>query len=410
MKNKLNEVKEYSQKIVLQSIISNGPVSRASLSKQTGLSKQTISEVVRKLESKKWVKISGQTKGNVGGTAITYELNSLSSGVVSIDLGGTKLRVAVVNLLGETICERIELTNKKGGMDVVEQIVELTKSVINKSKVKKSLIRFGSIGVPGVPDYYTGSIKKCPNIKFLDKINFKKLIEDKLKIKLFIDNDVNLAALGEHLYLWKNTNELVCDNLVFIAIGTGIGSGIIINGNLVRGYNGAAGELGYLPIGPGINKKKSLITGALEQITATNFIVTRYKELCGKNKTVREIFILAQKNDILSLKIIDEVAFNLAKVVATYSSILDPEKIVFGGSIGIQEILVNKITYHSKKIISKPPIIQISNLGVHATLIGAIQLALEENSKSFFSNNAISEFNIKPKILSFGKYLKVVNK
>lgn len=409
MKNKLDDVKEYSQKIVLQAIVSAGPISRASLSKQTGLSKQTISEVVRKLESKNWVKVSGQTKGKIGRTAITYELNSLSSGVVVIDLGGTKVHIAITDLFGQIICEKTEFTHKNGGLDLVKQIVRIVKSLISRSKIKKTLIQVVSIGVPGVPDELSGSIKKCPNIKGLDKINFKGLIEEKLNIKVLLDNDVNLAALGEHLHLWKNSNEIVSDNLVFIAIGTGIGSGVIVNGDLVRGFKGAAGELAYLPIGSEINNRETKTIGALERATATKFIKKRYNELTRKNKTVIEIFNLAEKRDPVSIKIIDEIAYNLAKVVSVFSSILDTEKIVFGGSIGVQKILVDKIKFFSKKIISNPPSISISQLGTSATLVGAIQLALEENTKSFFSNNSISQFNIKPKVLSFRKNLKVVN-
>lgn len=92
MANPVKVSRQVSRRIVMQMIAKDGPISRASLAKQTGLSKQTISEVVKQLEENDWVKVTGQTKGHIGRTAITYEVNPTSSGIIVVDLGGTKVR------------------------------------------------------------------------------------------------------------------------------------------------------------------------------------------------------------------------------------------------------------------------------------------------------------------------------
>ena len=118
--------RQFSQRSVMEAIVQGGPISRASIAKQTGLSKQTISEIVRVLEQDGWVQETGRTSGHVGRTAVTYELVVDAAYIVAVDLGGTKVRVAITDLAGQ-IAGRGDVapTDPRGGQAVVDQIVEL---------------------------------------------------------------------------------------------------------------------------------------------------------------------------------------------------------------------------------------------------------------------------------------------
>lgn len=383
MANPVKVSRQVSRRIVMQMIAKDGPISRASLAKQTGLSKQTISEVVKQLEENDWVKVTGQTKGHIGRTAITYEVNPTSSGIIVVDLGGTKVRAVVVNLIGNVTSDLTELTDPQGKQSVTDQIVRMCKAVVQLSSIDESRIKLAVIGVPGVPNLLDGSVKMAPNIDGLDSINVCELISEPLGIEVILENDVNLAVLGEQ---WLgDENEIGLDNMVFISLGTGIGAGIIINGRIVRGINGAAGELGFLPFGSDPTSANALRSGALENAVGTDAIVRRYKEKVGESQSVKEIFSRARLGDSDASDVVSEIAFELARTIAAISSLINPGKIMMGGSIGSQDILIEAINNHISKFMNDAPAIAVSTLDGDAPLIGGIAMGLEQHHATLFT-------------------------
>ena len=126
LSNALRISRRFSQRSVMEAIVQGGPISRASIAKQTGLSKQTISEIVRVLEQEGWVQETGRTSGHVGRTAVTYELVFDAAYIVAVDLGGTKVRVALTDLACHIFAEDMAPTDPRGGQFIVDQIVALT--------------------------------------------------------------------------------------------------------------------------------------------------------------------------------------------------------------------------------------------------------------------------------------------
>ncbi|MGC3939587.1 ROK family protein [Roseobacter sp. EG26] len=357
---------------IVQAITSYGPISRASVAKMTGLSKQTVSEVVSRLESDGWVQTVGRTEGNIGRRAVVYEIVPDAAFVASVDLGGTKVRVALCNLSGTVVVETSEPTDVKGGEAVVDQIARLIINVADTKKLPTEKIRIAVIGVPGVLEAKTGHIRMAPNIADIDTLNFPDLLEKRLGVEVVVENDVNLAALGEH-WMTQRTDR---DDLAFVSVGTGIGAGLVVGGELVRGATGAAGEIGFLPFGADPQEDESLSIGALERVTATSAITTFYQQQTGRSLTVPEIFEAASEGDTIAKEALGHAARHIARAVVAICSIVDPSCVVLGGSIGARSELMELIEPEIMKCFPRPITLEPSALGSHAALAGATAVGL----------------------------------
>ncbi|MFA3919526.1 ROK family transcriptional regulator [Ruegeria hyattellae] len=366
---------------IVQAIITYGPVSRASVAKMTGFSKQTVSEVVSTLETDGWVQTVGRTEGNIGRRAVVYEIVPDAAYVAGVDLGGTKVRVALCNLSGAVVSEITEPTNPAGGTDVVGQISKLVVEAAARNDLPTEKIRVAVIGVPGVLEPDTGHIRMSPNIADVDKLNFPALLEEQLGIEVIVENDVNLAALGEH---WM-TQRAGYDDLAFVSVGTGIGAGLVIGGELVRGATGGAGEIGFLPFGADPNEPESLAVGALERATATSAIIDLYRRETGRSVTVPEIFDASSVGDTVASEVLRCVANQIARAIVAICSVVDPSCVVLGGSIGARHELLDLVRQEIAKCFPRPIQVEPSALGVHAALAGATSVALSRLHVAVFA-------------------------
>jgi predicted NBD/HSP70 family sugar kinase len=367
---------------IVQAITTYGPISRASVAKMTGFSKQTVSEIVSSLEQDGWVQTVGRTEGNVGRRAIVYEIVPEAALVASVDLGGTKVRVALCNLSGTVISQITEPTNQTGGKAVVDQIGRIVLEAATKHGISPEKIRIAVVGVPGVLDSKTGNINLAPNIAGIDGINFPSLLQERLGIEVLVENDVNLAALGEH---WM-THQGDKDDLVFLSIGTGIGAGIVIGGQLVRGATGGAGEIGFLPFGADPLEQESRKVGALERMTATSAIIDHYSKLSGKKKTVPEIFEATLAGDAAATQVLERAASYIARAIGAIAAVVDPACVVIGGSIGAREELIKMIEPEISRCFPRPIHVEASVLGNHAALSGGASIALSRLHTVLFSS------------------------
>ncbi|MGH1482222.1 MAG: ROK family transcriptional regulator [Geminicoccales bacterium] len=364
----------------MTAIIHHGPISRAAIAKRTGLSKQTISEIVRVLEVDGFVKVTGRTVGHVGRTAVTYEIVPSAAYIIAIDLGGTKVRVAIADLSCRILAEDSAPTDARGGKELIEQIVALSQAVARKRRISKKHIRLAVLGVPGVPDNDVGGVQMAPNVAGFDRLDVKSFLSDRLGIETVVENDVNLAVFGEQ---WQGHGRGV-DNLAFFALGTGIGAGLMLGGELLRGTSGAAGEIGYLPFGADPFDPNSRHAGAFEREVATYGIMKRYAALAGFDRSVPEIFDLAAGGDEAAGQVLDETARLLCRAVLTVQAVIDPELVVLGGSIGGREELVARVRDLLPLCSTAPVRIETSRLGPRAALVGAAALGLSRLYNGLF--------------------------
>ncbi|MBC6408507.1 MAG: ROK family transcriptional regulator [Rhodobacteraceae bacterium] len=370
-----------SQSAIVQAIASFGPISRASVAKLTGLSKQTVSEIVGNLENEGWIRTVGQTEGHIGRRAVVYEICPEAATVASVDLGGTKVRVVLCDLLGRVLSERVDPTERTGGLNIVEQLARMVRTA-NECQTKPcGSLRIAVIGVPGVPDIKTGAVSMAPNIAGFDEIDLPGELSDRLGIEVLVENDVNLAALGEH-WMGNYRDE---DDLVYVSVGTGIGAGIVMDGRLLRGVSGAAGEVGFLPFGADPFEPESLKVGALERASATESITRLYTAAAGETTDVPSIFDAANAGKPEAVETLNAVAREIARACVSIAAIVDPSLIVVGGSIGARQELLSRVRDFAAKCHPRKLNIDGSQLGAHAALAGGASIALSHLHISLFA-------------------------
>ena len=356
-----------------EALLRQAPISRADLARVTGLSKQTMSQVIAELLAEGWVKLAGTSKGGVGRSAITYEIEAGAAYSLGVDLGGTKLTAAFANFLGQVVAEHTEPTDRRGGINVLKQIRALAVRLAASAGIDLGRLESVAVGTPGVIDPESGCISLVPNIKGLSDLNARQILMGLFAQEVVIENDVNLGILGE---VWQGCAQ-GCTDAAFLALGTGVGLGLIVNGKLVRGATGAAGEIAYLPLGPDTSSAQALDVGSFELEVGSAGILRRYEDRSGaRAATVRDIFTRLALDDLHAAAVLDDTAQIVARAIATLQATLDPERFVLGGSIGIQPELVHRVQVEVGRLFARPIQVLASDLGGRASLIGAVSSAV----------------------------------
>ncbi|QIG46964.1 ROK family transcriptional regulator [Nordella sp. HKS 07] len=377
----------FSLRTVVEMIVTAGPITRAEISRRTGLSKQAVSEVALQLENAGWIGKVGRTHGNIGRTGITYQIVSSAAYVVGIDLGGSKCRLALADLSSHVVAEATTATHPGGGLQALRHIADEVDRLIAEAGIDRARIQRAVIGCPGIIDPRSGRLNHSPSIPDLTGTDIAGSLSTLLGVPTSAENDVNLAVLGEH---WQGRGR-GADNLAFAALGTGIGLGLMINGRLVRGKRGAAGEICFLPIENDPFEENILGEGAFERAIGSRGILARYRRLATERRddpavqSVHDIFEAMRRGDPFAESTIDETAKLLAFGLLSLTAIIDPDMIVLGGNIGIQPELVERAGAYVKAGSEQPPLIKASALGNRATLVGALATGLAQLQESLFA-------------------------
>ena len=294
--------------------------------------------------------------------------------VAGVDLGGTKVRAALADLTGHIVAEDVQATDPRGGVAVAAQIDTLLRRLATRSGVDWSHVRASAIGLPGAPHPATGTIDLSPNVSELGALDVKAELTRRLGHPVVLDNDVNLAAAGERWLGSGRTHR----HFVFVAVGTGIGMGIVLDGELVRGARGAAGEISYLPLGTDPFDPANQVRGALEEAVAGSALAARYRSATGEQTSVPVVFDRAAAGDEAARAAIDEEARLIALAVVAITAVLDPEAVILGGGIGARAELVEPVRRWVAALSVDGPLIKTSRLGDRAGLLGAVAVARQE--------------------------------
>lgn len=299
--------------------------------------------------------------------------------VIGVDLGGTKIAVALADCHAAVVAEVVEPTDTRGAAYVAEQIVRLAKQLCNDVELDLSAIRGGVIGVPGAVSPKTGRVSLAVNVAGLDDFDLARHLAEALHVYFSIENDANLALIGEMASGTARNHR----SAALITVGTGVGMGFAVDGQLVRGANGSAGEVAYLPIGRDLTSQDALRIGAFELEVGSRGIVSRYRA-CGHNdaSTVREIFDLAEDGSRDAQAVIRETARWIALGILAIQSILDLEVFLLGGSIGARAPLVLAVQHEIRMFHANPPPVLAAELGTRAGLTGAIYEAMKRSRRA----------------------------
>jgi predicted NBD/HSP70 family sugar kinase len=370
-------LRELGEQAVLETIFRKGPITRPEIATATNLSKPTVSAAVSRLEQGGLVRADGRRAGQRGRSPVAYVVSSRAGFVVGADIGGSNVRVAAADLFGESICDLKRPTAKTGSRAVGIQILEMVSEVIDQAGAVHGRPLALGISSPGIVDQTSGRVTSLAyNVAPEGGFDPLEVIRDRFDLPVLVENNVNLAAVGEK---WFGLARGV-STVVFIAIGAGIGMGIIIDDELVRGAHGAAGEIGYLPlVGDPFNPRHRLHGGLEDEIGAAG-IVAAFNQRRGPDDpelaSVHEVFELAADGNTAARSEVDHVASRLGTAIATVCAILDPELVVLGGGIGASPLLLRPVRGSAAALVPITARIETSLLGERAALQGAIAVAL----------------------------------
>lgn len=309
--------------------------------------------------------------------------------IIGIDLGGTKISGALANFNGDIVAKYTLPTKVEGGEEaVLKRIISVGERVLEESKVNKDGVLAIGIGCAGILNIKEGKIVTAPNLPFRN-FNVVKSLKDKFNIPVYLDNDANVAAIGEYIFgAGKGTN-----NTIFITVSTGIGGGAVLNGKIYRGNTCNALEIGHMTLekeGPRCNCGNY---GCAEVLASGTAIGRAANEAIKKGEktsladyekvTSFEVFKEAEKGDELAQKILNKALNYLGICVANVITSFDPEVVIIGGGVSKGgEIVFDKINEVVKarcfESMWKSTSIVPAALGTDAGVIGAIALAIME--------------------------------
>jgi predicted NBD/HSP70 family sugar kinase len=370
-----------NEQSLLEYLRAHGPTSRAQLARATGLSKPTVSQALASLEQAQLVKAVGQSTSSKGGrVAILYEPNPEAGYVIGIDVGRAWVRAAVADLAGHILARADEQNDAQNASGLVTFISRLAHDLVTHAGLSWSQVIHAVIGTPGVLDAQSQRVLFSANLPEWGKQGLLAELQAALHINLSVENDANLAAIGERTFGWGTD----ASTFVSITVGTGVGMGSVINGTLYRGAHGAAGEIGFLPFGlnPTTGNEATLSENYLgmfeEAASAEGIIRLAQQQGLPSPLSVKQIFDAAEQGDTQALAIIEQEGYRLALAVASIAAVLDPELIVIGGGIGQRiELLRTPLERKLQQLTPLYPPIVATKLGADSVLLGAIATALE---------------------------------
>ncbi len=380
-------MREINRSAILEIIRREGPISRTGISDRLDISLSTVVRITDELIQEGFVHQPGPTEWSGGRRRPLLSFNSDGHVVVGVDMGGEHIYGAVSNLGGKVLDE---ITMDRKGFTAEENYQGLTRiidTLLKSPNLGNRNVRGIGVGSPGVTLHQKGIVRWAPSLGWID-FPLKQRLRESYSLPITVDNDVNLAALGE---LWFGAGQ-TATNMILVAVSYGIGAGIIIDRALYRGSSEASGEIGSMLPDRSFLGKNYQEFGALESIASSTGILAKAKEYLGETSNLNQngpyfaddVFDAAMQGKEWAWKIILEVIDYLAITIANLSVSFDPDLIVLGGGLARSApIMIEPILKRINSAIPNPPKLVASNLGLQATVMGAISHVLHNTSNYY---------------------------
>ncbi|AXJ13623.1 ROK family glucokinase [Streptococcus pluranimalium] len=317
----------------------------------------------------------------------------MSKKLLGIDLGGTTIKFGILTEAGE-VQEKwaIETNILEGGKHIVPDIVASIKHRLDMYGLTSDDFIGIGMGSPGAVNRDDKTVTGAFNLNWKETQEVGSVIEKETGIPFAIDNDANVAALGER-WVGAGANN---PDVVFVTLGTGVGGGVIADGNLIHGIAGAGGEIGHMVVEPDTGFECTCGTvGCLETVASATGIVRVARRLAesyegdssikaaidnGEDVSSKDIFEAAQGGDNFANSVVDKVCFYLGLATANISNLLNPDSVVIGGGVSAAgEFLRSRVEANFKKYtfpqVRQSTQIKLAELGNDAGIIGAASLA-----------------------------------
>jgi predicted NBD/HSP70 family sugar kinase len=374
-------LRDLNERTVLDLIRASAPISRAEISRRAGISKPTVSLALRSLVDGGLVRETSQAPGRPTYGAVYFEPVPEAALVLGFDLGARFLRGALSDLRGDVRARQdVEVAGLDAGA-VVDAASGLYTSLLKSSRLPAELVDGAVVGVPGVVSSGGGPIALPGDIPGLGDRDLGSDLEERLGLPVTLENDVNLAALGEQ---WRGVAQGV-DDFVFLSIGTGLGAGVVLDGRLHRGRHGAAGELDYSRAG-----RPDETDPSAEAISAFAAQLVRGGDSALEPPyDTRSIFAAARAGDAVAGAVVEETARRIALHIVPVAATADVSLVVLGGGIGANgDLLLEPVRRLLAEWLPFPPRVEVSTLGDGAVLIGALATGLRSANESVFTRRA----------------------
>ncbi len=388
-----SDMREINRSAILEIIRRESPISRSAIADRLDVSLPTVMRIVDELIEEGYVRPEGSSEWSGGRRRPLLEFNAESFVVIGVDLGGTKLYGAISDF-GGNIVDEIDMgrpgTSSEGNY---ERLIELIDTLLASPKLGSRRMRGIGVGVPGITFHKEGVVQWAYSLNWRE-FPLKARLSEHYALPITVDNDVNLAAMGE---LWFGAGQNI-QNMILIVSGAGIGAGIIIDGALYRGASEASGEIGNFIPGREFLEKDFQDFGALEKVASGTGIVERARASLRSRRspaeleslTADDVFIAARQGQKWAMTIIDETVDYFAIAVANLAATFDPQLIVLGGSISpFADLLIEPILRRIEGSIPTLPKLVVSKLGLRAGVMGAITNVLH-NTSNFYVVHKLS--------------------
>jgi len=362
-----------NERLLLDAVRAGGPMSRAQLVRVTGLSKPTVSLALSSLEDAGLVCVVGRSSGHVGAPAPLYAINSCAGWVVGVDLGRQWLRAAVADLTGQFRATCEEPNRSRSPASLVAHIGAIARRVAADAEVPWAEVVRVVVGGPGVVDHDRHQVLLAPSLPGWERRGLVDALRAQFDTPVEVDNDVNLAALGEQ---WAGLGPGV-SHFIYLWVGTAIGLGIVVGGELLRGAHGLAGEIGYMTLSGRSTRGNGKRTRMLRQDVSAAATVRRARGLGLRGRvTAQKVFEAARDGDEIAQAVVAGEAERIALVIAAVAPVLDPELVLLGGGLAGNAELLQPVRKKLGQLSPFEPRVEISELGNRAVLHGAIATAL----------------------------------
>ncbi|MFD5417732.1 ROK family protein [Streptomyces sp. NPDC127069] len=367
---------------VVRAVRLAGSLTQAEIARTTGLSAATVSNIVRELKEGGTVEVTDTSAG--GRRARSVSLSGDAGIVIGVDFGHTHLRVAVGNLAHQVLAEESEpLDVDASWVDGFDRAEALVGRLVQQVGVARDKVIGVGLGVPGPIDVESGTLGSTAILPGWAGINPRQELSQRLGVPVYVDNDANLGALGE--LVWGSGRGV--RDLAYIKVASGVGAGLVINGQIYRGPGGTAGEIGHITLDESGPVCRCGNRGCLETFAAARYVLPLLQGSHGPELTMEKVVELAREGDPGCRRVISDVGRHVGSGVASLCNLLNPSRIVLGGSLAEAGELVlapirESVGRYAIPSAARQLSVLTGSLGGRAEVLGALALVLSEMGDS----------------------------
>jgi predicted NBD/HSP70 family sugar kinase len=369
-------IRALNEQLLLDLIRAGGELSRADLARLSRLSKPTVSLALSNLERTGLVRNSGVRTGVPGPAAVLYEVRPEAGFVLALDVGSEFLRGAICDLAGGIRARSTLKVTAGTAPGLVAELVQLAETLYADGGIEAEDVTQTVVGSPGVYDPRRDALALAGALPGWDRPVVLAELRAAFSGSLMIENDVDAAALAERAH----GHGRDVDSFAFVSVGTGIGMGLVLGGRLHRGAHGAAGEIGYLPLGAGagIDARDARKRGSLEAAASAAGIVRAARRAgISRPGSARQVFAAAAEGDERAARVVRDEAVLVAQAICAVVAVTDPELIVLGGGIGQADGFLAAVQRELRGLAPVQPELRVSALGADAVVDGCLAAGIE---------------------------------